>query len=339
MPLFPPPEKRGEIAFVFAKSMPYGPRMAVVAAALLCGLSVQLLFSFWLGLLLLALASAMGMVSGYDSKPDTGREIKWERVTPDEYRKIIEKADALKKWDSDAFDISNPAGTAVFLLAVLACFAAYFAVLARMELPEGFWKYLGIDAAVLLLPLWLTGIRDYLKKDRLVIKINLLQQVLRLLEAPSDVQVFPTLGLQYVAGGKHSPDDARLLVKLLGAPEEFMGLQVQVSINSVKGTDFPYLYCVLIAKKGSGFLDGYEKFKAGEEPGLGASVLSFLGLSSSRGLVYEKSPSPEVDVLVIRQHADRNGGYSTSPDQAWKVVTAGVNVARGLAGKAAAGAA
>lgn len=334
MPLFPPPEKRGEIAFVFAKSMPYGPRMAVVAAALLCGLAVQLLFSFWPGLLLLSLASALGMVSGYDSKPETGKEVKWERVTPDEYRKTVEKAEALKKWDSDAFDISNPAGTVVFFLAVLACVSAYFSLLARMELPEGFWKYLGIDAAVLLLPLWLTGIRDYLKKDRLIIKIQLLQQVMRLLEAPSDVQVFPTLGLLYGVGGKHVPDDARLLLKLLNAPEEFMGLQVQVSINSVKGTDFPYLYCVLIAKKGSGFLDGYEKFKVeAEEPSGLMRFITLPGLSSSYGPVYELSPSPEVDVLVIRQRADRNGGYSTSPEQAGRIISAALHAARGLAGK------
>lgn len=337
MPLFPPPEKRGEIAFVFAKSMPYGPRMAVVAAALLCGLAVQLLFSFWPGLLLLALASALGMVSGYDSKPETGKEVKWERVTPDEYRKIIEKAEALKKWDSDAFDISNSSGTVVFFLTVLACVIGYFSLLSKVELPEGFWKYLAIDAAVLLLPLWLTGIREYLTKDRLIIKINLLQQMLRLLEAPSDVQVFPTLGLHYAAGGKHVPDDARLLLKLLNAPEEFMGLQVQVSINSVKGTDFPYLYCVLIAKKGSGFLNGYEKFKTEpEEPSGFMRFITIPGLSSSYGPVYELSPSPEVDVLVIRQRADRNGGYSTSPEQAWKVISAALHTARGLAGTAAA---
>jgi hypothetical protein len=330
MPLFPPPEKQGEIAFVIAKSMPYRLRMAVVAAALLSGLAVQLLFSFWTGLPLLVLASLMGMVRGYDAKPVTGIEVKWERVTPDEYRKVREKADALKNWDTDAFDGTNTTGVMILFLTAGACAIVYLAASVRLGLPDGFWIFPAIDAAALLLPLWLTGVREYLRKDRLLIKIKLLENTMRFLEAPSDVQVFPMLGLQSAGGGKNVPSDARLMVKLLGAPEEFMGLQVQVSINSVKGTDFPYLYCVLIAKKDSGFLDGYGAFKAETEGGLAGGISALLGLASSYGPVYEPSPSPEVDVLVIRQRAGRNGGYSTSPEQAWNIVSAALKAARGL---------
>lgn len=331
MPLFPPPEKQGEIAFVIAKSMPYRPRMAVVAAALLSGLLVQLLFSFWVGLVLLAVASLMGMISGYDAKPATTPDVKWERVTPDEYRKVREKADALKKWDSDAFDGTNSFGAVIFFLAAVACLIIYQPVSAALSLPDGFWVFPAIDAAVLLVPLWTTGVREYLRKDQLLIKIKLLEEMLRRLEAPSDVQVFPMLGLQAVGEGKTAPCDARLMVKLVGAPEEFMGLQVQVSINSVKGTDFPYLYCVLIAKKGAGFLDGYEQFKVEpEEPTGLMRFISIPGLTLSYGPVYDLSPSSEVDVLVIRQRADRNGGYSTSPAQAWNMVSAALDAARGL---------
>jgi hypothetical protein len=330
MPLFPPPEKQGEIAFVIAKSMPYRPRMAVVAAALLCGLLVQLLFSFWIGLALLLLASLMGMIKGYDAKPATAPDVKWERVTPDEYRKVREKADALKKWDTDAFDGTNSAGAVMFLLVAAACLIIYQPVSSALRLPDGFWVFPAIDAGVLLVPLWITGVREYLKKDQLLIKIKLLEEMMRRLEEPSDVQVFPMLGLQAAGEGKTAPSDARLMVKLVGAPEEFMGLQVQVSINSVKGTDFPYLYCVLIAKKGAGFLDGYEQFKVTADGGLAGGIAAFLGLASSFGPVYETSPSPEVDVLVIRQKAGRNGGYSTSPAQAWSMVSAALDAARGL---------
>ncbi len=337
MPLLPPPEKRGEIAFVIAKSMPYGPRMAVVAAALLCGLAVQLLFSFWLGLALLALASLMGMVKGYNASPVTGSEVKWERVTPDEYRKVREKAEALKKWDLDAFDGTNTLGAVMFLLFAGLCLVAYLFVSERLDLPSGYWIYPALDAGVLLLPLWLTGVREYLKKDRLLIKIDMLEKMMRLLEAPSDVQVYPMLGLQYAGSGKSVPADARLMVKLVGAPADFMGLQVQLSINSVKGTDFPYLYCVLIAKKGSGYLNGYERFREERDTGLAGAVSSFLGLPSSYEPLYELSDSPDAEVLVVRQRAERTGGYSTNPEQAWRVVSAALAVARGLAGKTTAG--
>lgn len=334
MPLFPPPEKQGEIKFFFAKAMPYRLRMAVIAASLLSGLAVQLLFSFWTGLVLLTLASLLGIVSGYDAVPDLTPGVEWVRVTPDEYLKVRAKAAALKSWDRDAFDYSNVLGGAVLFGLMALSLALYFWLLFSMALPPGFWVYPALDAAVLLLPLWFTGVREYLKRDKLVIKIGSLEAMMRRLEEPSDVQVYPMLGLRSTADGKKFPEDARLMVKLVGAPEEFMGLQVQLSINSVKGTDYPYLYCVLISKKGSGFLDDHGAYKAPEDTGGFAGFFSLIGLAGY-GPVYEPSPSEEVDVLVIRQRADRNGGYSTDPKQAWKIVSAALDMARGLCGAAA----
>jgi hypothetical protein len=333
MPLFPPPEKQGEIKFFFAKGMPYRLRIAVIAAALLGGLAVQLLFSFWTGLVLLAVASLMGVVSGYDAVPEMSPGVDWVRVTPDEYRKVLEKAEALKKWDRDAFDITNTAGAAVFLGTVVVFLAVYFFMLSSMTLPETFWIFLVADGGVLLAPLWFTGVREYLKRDKLVIKIKSLQEMMRRLEEPSDVQVSPMLGLRSTEGGGKVPDDARLMVKLVGAPEDFMGLQVQLSINSVKGTDFPYLYCVIIAKKGSGFFDGFERYRAPEEEGAMGGFFRLIGLAGY-GPVYEPAPAEDVEVLVIRQRADRNGGYSTDLSQAWKIVSAALNMARGLCAEA-----
>ncbi|HNT97737.1 MAG TPA: hypothetical protein PKK31_05670 [Elusimicrobiales bacterium] len=334
MPLFPPPEKQGEIKFFFAKSMPYRLRMAVITAALLSGLAVQLLFSFWTGLVLLALASLLGIVNGYDAVPDLKYGVEWARVTPDEYLKVRVRAEALKSWDRDAFDFSNPAGLAVLAAVAVAGLAAYFLLAVKMALPEAFWVYPALDAAVMLLPLWLTGVREYLKRDKLLIKIKQLQEMTRRLEEPSDVQVYPMLGLRSTTKGGKVPDDARLMVKLVGAPEEFMGLQVQLSINSVKGTDYPYLYCVIIAKKGSGFFDGFERHKAPEDASAMSGLFKLIGLAGY-GPVYEPSPSEEVDVLVIRQRADRNGGYSTDPKQAWKIVSSALDMARGLCAEAA----
>lgn len=334
MPLFPPPEKQGEIKFFFAKGMPYRLRMAVIAAALPAGLAVQLLFSFWTGLVLLVIASLLGIVSGYDARPDLTPGVDWVRVTPDEYRKVRAKAEALKSWDRDAFDFSNPAGLAVLAVVGIAGLAGYFMLSVRLALPMDFWVYPALDAAVLLMPLWLTGVREYLKRDKLLIKIKQLEAMMRRLEEPSDVQVHPMLGLRSTEGGKKVPEDARLMVKLVGAPEEFMGLQVQLSINSVKGTDYPYLYCVLIAKKGSLFFDNYAAYKAPEDESSMSGLFKLIGLAGY-GPVYEPAPAEDVEVLVIRQRADRNGGYSTDPGQAWKIVSVALDMARGLCAEAA----
>jgi hypothetical protein len=334
MPLFPPPEKQGEIKFFFAKGMPYRLRIAVIAAALLGGLAVQLLFSFWTGLVLLAVASLMGVVSGYDAVPEMSPGVDWVRVTPDEYRKVLEKAEALKKWDRDAFDFSNPKGMVVIVLMGVIGLAVYFFLAVSMSLPDHFWVYPALDAAVMLMPLWITGVREYLKRDKLIIKIKSLEEMMRRLEEPSDVQVSPMLGLRSTPAGKKVPEDARLMVKLVGAPGDFMGLQVQLSINSVKGTDFPYLYCVIIARKGSGFFDGFERYKAPEEESAMGGFFRLIGLAGY-GPVYEPAPAEDVEVLVIRQRADRNGGYSTDFSQAWKIVSAALDMARGLCAAAA----
>jgi hypothetical protein len=274
----------------------------------------------------------MGMVSGYDSRPELSPGVNWVKVTPDEYRKVREKEKTLEKWDRDAFDFTNTTGVLVIALMCFIGLASYFALAVTMELPDGFWVFPLLDAVVLLMPLWLTGVREYLKRDKLIIKINHLQEMMRLLEEPSDVQVSPMLGLRESKAGKTVPEDARLMVKLVGAPEEFMGLQVQLSINSVKGTDHPYLYCVIIAKKGSGFFSNYEAFSAPEDPGVLAGIFKFIGVAGY-GPVYEPAPSDEVDVLVIRQRADRNGGYSTDVGQAAKIVSVSLDMARKLCGE------
>lgn len=333
MSLFPPPDKDGQIKFILAKSLPYRTRMPLVAALLLAGLGLQLAVSFWAGLAVLLAASLIGAVQGYDAKPKIVSVETWERVTPDEYAKIKLKAGQLKRWDEDLFDITNTAGVLAFAAACAACAGAYLVLAARFGFPYGYWVFAGLDAAVILLPLWFAGVREYLRKDKLVIKINLLESVMRLLTAPSEVQVFPMLALAKTEAGGTEPEDARLLVKLIGAPDAFYGMQVQVSINSVQGKDYPYLYCVLIGREGAGLLAGHERFIRKPKESFGSSLSQFflrgLGLSGQK-LVYEGQKNKDVDILVIRQYAQGNTGYSTSPENAASLVTAALEMAKKL---------
>ncbi len=333
MSLFPSPDKDGQIKFILAKSLPYKTRMSLVAALLLAGLGLQLMFSFWAGLAALLAGSLLGMVKGYDARLYPKTFETWERVTPDEYAKIKLKADQLSRWDEDLFDITNTAGVLAFAAACAACAGAYLVLAATFGFPYGYWIFIGLDALVVLAPLWFTGVREYLRKDKLIIKINLLESVMKLLTAPSDVQVFPMLALAKTEGERTEPEDARLLVKLIGAPAAFYGLQVQVSINSVQGKDYPYLYCVLIGKEGAGLLAGYERFLPKPKESFGSSLSQFflrgLGLPAQR-LVYEAQKNRDVDILVIRQYAQGNIGYSTSPENAASLVTAALEMAKKL---------
>jgi hypothetical protein len=333
MSLFPPPDKDGQIKFILAKSLPYKTRMSLVATLLLAGLGLQLTVSFWAGLAVLLAASLLGTVRGYDAKPKVVTGETWERVTPDEYAKIKLKADQLKQWDEDLFDITNTAGVLTFAAACAVCVGGYLILASGFGFPFGYWIYVAFDAVVVLAPLWFTGVREYLRKDKLIIKLNLLESVMKLLTAPSDVQVSPMLALAKTEEGKTEPEDARLLVKLVGAPTAFYGMQVQVSINSVQGKDYPYLYCVLIGKEGAGLLSGYERFIEKPKESLGSSLTQFflrgLGLSGQR-LVYEGQKNKDVDILVIRQYAQGNIGYTTSTENAASLVTAALGMAKKL---------
>lgn len=331
MSLFPPPDKDGEIKFVFFKILPYKVRMFFVAFLLVAGLAFQLMFSFLPGLILLAAGSLLGIVSGYDAKPKlTGGE-KWERVTPDEFARIRLKAGQLKEWDEDLFDITSTSGVLCLGILVFLIAASYIVFARHFGFPQGYWAYIMLDAVAVLLPHWCTGVRDYLKKDKLIIKIDLLERIISMLAEPSDVQVSPMLSLAETKDGKKVPEDARLLVKLLGAPPEFYGLQVQVSINTVQGKDHPYLYCVLIAKAGSNLLGGYEQYLPARDSSFLGSFSSFLGLKAGKPeLVCEPDSKPDVEILVVRQQALRNTGYSTGPDAAASIVNSCLNIARGL---------
>jgi hypothetical protein len=333
MRLFPSPDKDGQIKFIAAKGLAYKQRMWLVSALLLAGLGLQVALSFWFGLAALLAASLLGMVKGYDAKPKIAAGLTWERVTPDEYAKIKLKAEQLKRWDEDLFDITSVSGVLAFGAACAACAGLYLVAASAFGFPYGYWLFVGLDAVVVLAPLWFTGVRDYLRKDKLIIKLNLLEKMLSLLTAPSEVQIFPMLALAKTEEGGIEPEDARLLVKFVGAPAAFYGMQMQVSINSVQGTDYPYLYCVLIAKSGSGLLEGYERFLAKPSESADASVFASLfgglGLFGPK-LVYEAQKNNDVDILVVRQYAGKNTGYATAPKAAENIMREALQLAKKL---------
>jgi hypothetical protein len=78
----------------------------------------------------------------------------------------------------------------------------------------------------------------------------------------------------------------------------FLGVQVQVAMNNVKGTDYPYLYAVVLGK-GAFELPG----KAGRRRVGGVDLVSEFGQKEG------------VHFNVIRQHADKGGGWHTEKAQ------------------------
>jgi hypothetical protein len=79
----------------------------------------------------------------------------------------------------------------------------------------------------------------------------------------------------------------------------------------VGGTDYPYLYAVVLGKG---------DFRFPEAPGR----QTVHGVD----LVLEAGESEGVRYRVVRQHADRSGGWHTEPDHVRGIVTAALDRAR-----------
>jgi hypothetical protein len=150
----------------------------------------------------------------------------------------------------------------------------------------------------MILPFWLTGVRSILKNDRLVIKVRMLLGVEDAFQGmgPREAEQFQ-YQLQTAPDrdtGKDIPVDVKALLLREDAPESFLGLQMQVSINSVQGADYPYFYCVIVGR-----------------PELGLQFAELGGRPSN--LVVEPSHENGVDVIVIRQRTTKKSGYETKP--------------------------
>jgi len=273
------------------------------------GIFTELFINFWFGCLYLLAATSLGLIKGYNHKPRLRPAEQWNQVTPDEFNKVIQKQKQMEKWDLDLFDASNPIGKFSMDFLMLAGVGCYF--WGSLTQNISFAYYLPVNIGILLAPHWLIGTREYLKKDELIIKNKLLQKMLEYLSAPTDFQVLPMMSTSKSEKGGDVPMDVRLMIRALNAPKEFLGLQIQVSINNVQGTSYPYLYCALVVQKDS--------------PIINKSIID----SFNQGkVILEKQTSDDVEVLVIRQKTTKTSGYHTDVKASRRVIDAGLDLTR-----------
>jgi hypothetical protein len=305
--LLPNPERRGEIHFHLAKRLPYNVRMALALGMIASGFVVQLIFLmsplWWAGLAVVLGGVSMLLPKGFDNSVDRRRpRNEWRPARREQIERIIEISEKQKRWDHDAVDISNGLGLLTLIgLAILLGIALFAtARITPWALPATGRLLLG-NAAVMLLPFWLTGIRSILKNDKLVIKARLLLKI----EDTHKSMMQPGEDFQYQMqtaeakrGAGETPYDVKALLLFNNAPPDFLGLQMQVAINSVQGRDYPYFYCVLVARPEFGGLDRRDL----DVP--------------SRDLTIESKREGDVDILVIRQRTKKNSGYHTKANAA-----------------------
>lgn len=213
-------------------------------------------------------------------------------------------------WDATPWDATSRVGCTGLGLVALGTAAVSLAALIWLGADAGL--RLAGSSAVLFFPFWFNGIRTVWHPSELRLKGEALElgRGEAAAAAPGEYDAVPMLALREGKRGKY-PVDARVMLRPSREDgSRFLGIQLQVAINSVRGTDYPYLYAVILGK---------EPFRF-EARGL-------RGVVDGVRLVHERGDGEGVRYLVVRQHADREGGWHTGPEAIRAIVRAAVDVA------------
>ena len=314
--ILPRPADRGIVVFRVLPSLAYRLRLATSLVLIAAGFLIQLTTGSLLpGLLAIALGNLLLLVRGYDNRVSAkgfDAEAQWERVEFDRLEQLETLHGKMLRWDRSALDATNPLGVWVFVAVAAAL------VFGIVVLP-GRARVLAVDAAVLLIPHWVTGTRSILTRPRLMVQIGAIREVLAVnAESLARHRLVP---LMLLSGGKtRVPQEVKFRVDVAERHDDFLGLYGQVSINDVQGTSYPYFYVVLVARKGFG---------------LGRACRRYRPPSN---VVAEFDTKGEVEVLIIRQHTTKNSGYYTGTETAREIFREGLTLSEKVGAGAAAAA-
>lgn len=266
-------------------------RSLVTALLIFLGYMFQLnAKSFFVGIPFLLACIMINWVKGIKIEGETASETKWEEVTPERLQLAHEQALRVKKFRGRNLSIG-----CLFGLFVLAIFIV--PALSKSESVPAWAMMLLYDTLILFGGLILSGGRSAWMAPAFDKKTEVCLRLMgsAIINKDPVLKVIPLLQVGKTARGDF-PIDVRLKVKFQGAPDDFLGVQGQISINNVKSTEYPYFYCVIVAQKGF-------------------SLLSKATLPEVKNLVIEHQPETDVDVIVIRQKTTKTSGYYTDSGQ------------------------
>ncbi len=308
--LFITAEEQGIVVFQLWKSLAYHKRIGLSFLLILAGFVIQYtMLSFFAGAVPILLGNLLLIVKGYDNRVNTGKfepSAAWEKVDKSKFFEVERLHRDMKRWDRSVLDISNGLGF-FSMLVVLALIGIVF-FRGAMKFDDTL-TILSYDAALLLLPHWITGIRSTLTKPNLMLKISgfktLLKETNRPWLAGYDVDYYMLLA------GEESkiPDDVKIRINIKNQHKDFLGLYGQIVTNEVNGTAFPYFYMVLVAKKGFGLAEVFQTYMPPKK------------------ITKEFKVEDDVEVLVIRQTTSKTSGYHTKNKKMISILKSGITLA------------
>lgn len=308
-------EEKGIVVFHLWKSLSYTKRILLSFCCIIGGLLIQIMtYGFFPGAILIFIGNLLLVVKGYDNRvsikryrPDAG----WEKIERSQLDEMERLTQCIKKWDRSSLDITNGLGCFTFLLVCAAIFLIFINGLVKLNKPL---LILSVDAVILFLPHWVTGVRKTLTRPNLLLKVKLIKKHIK--EMQSDLEKHHIDYYILLMGKKERiPEDVKIRITIRDHHKDFLGLYGQIVLNMVSGTAHPYFYTVLVAKKGYGLKKAYENYNPPEK------------------IIKEHKNEGDVEVFVIRQKTTRTSGYKTNNKAIRQIFAEGLRVAEKAAVK------
>ena len=302
-------DEQGIVIFKLFPSLEYQTRMVISFGLIIFGIALQIIYyNLFAGIIFILCGSLLQIVKGYDNRIKTGSyhpDANWIRTDKNKLDEIIQFDKKLKKWDRSAIDISNGLGLFTLII-VIAVIFILFAV--GLNTGNIILIIIAVDIAVLLIPHWVTGIREVLRTPKLLIKVKLIKDLI------SDIKdIIGNNKVEYFLLLKGNnvklPDDVKIRIAFANQPTDFLGFYGQVVTNTVQGHDYPYFYVVLVAKKGFGLINYYKSY------------------DSPNDITTIYSEKKDVEVFVIRQDTSITKGYHTKRKDVEYIFNEGYKIA------------
>lgn len=302
-------EDKGVIVFHVWKSLPYNLRLLLAFFLIVVGFLIQYYGSLLPGLFFLVGGNSLLLVKGYDNRIKLGKlklSGEWVKTDRQHIEQIIELNKKMRFWDRSAFDVTNASGRALFIFFLSVLFIFW---LLAYGTDNYYMQFLAVDAAFLFIPHWLSGLKRITTLPFLMLKIGIYKKLLK--DNEEIVKDLDINFMVYVKGEDAKlPTDIKMKVDFKNAPEDFMGMYAQISLNNVQGRYYPYFYVVLVAKNSLQMTNKY-----------------FNRINVSRSIIKEKSNENNLDIIIIRQHTTKTSGYHTPRKVVNKIFLKGLAVA------------
>jgi hypothetical protein len=250
----------------------------------------------------------LNLIKGVAVKKVTPGQLKWQEVTPEKVEYVLAHCRRIKKFRSHNLGCFIGLIISFFVLG-----SFLFPLFRELSVPFPFTATV-VNAVILFSGLMLSGRKSAWMPYALDIKAEIVKRIIETPAIKNDpsLQVIPYLEVGEAEQGSF-PNDARVLVKFREAPEEFIGLQGQISINTVKSKQYPYFYVVLLARPAFGLLKKFKSLKVSLEK-----------------VTIEQKRAGEVDVIVMRQHTTKTAGYHTNRKAQDYILQNGIRIVKEL---------